>query len=405
MEQKEEVWVFIANQIRAENGVILLQVVESMGSSPGRVGFRMAVVLGKKDGKNEAITLLGSIGGGIMEQKLVALAVTRLREGRGEAFFKRQVHRKDAPNEQSGMICSGEQTVFFYPFKMADLAVVEKISGFLIQNKQNNEHSVGNTEGVLFLSEQGIRFVLEGQDLRNLTTVEVSDLTTFDVSDLTTVGASNLTTFDVSDLTTVGASHLTTVDVSDLTTVQKLSNLNFEFENGVTYWKRGIYIEKLNVKNHLYILGGGHCALALSRQMRLLTDFRIHLFDDRTDLNTFLENDAAHEKTVIDYAKIADIIPEGSMVYVVLMTVGYRSDAEILRGLFSKKLKYLGMLGSRSKVETLLKDLENEGFGADFLAKIHAPIGLDIKSRTPEEIAVSIAAEIIKVKNSRNKNY
>ncbi len=335
---------------------MLLQVVESIGSSPGRVGFRMAVVLAEKGEKNEEEVLFGSIGGGIMEQKLVALAVTRLREGRGEAFFKRQVHRKDAVREQSGMICSGEQTVFFYTFKVTDLAVIQQIRACLTQNEQNKEHPIENTEGVLFLSELGIEFVA---DVR---------------------------------------------PVADWATFEKLSNLdndsNKDFVNGVSCWKQGIYAEKLNVKNHLYIVGGGHCALALSRQMRLLTDFRIHLFDDRTDLNTFLDNDAAHEKNIIDYVKIADIIPEGSIVYVVLMTVGYRSDAQILRGLFSKKIKYLGMLGSRTKVEMLLKDLKNDGFDVDFLAKIHAPIGLDIKSQTPEEIAVSIAAEIIKVKNS-----
>lgn len=359
MERKEEIWPFIAHQIRKGNGVILLQVVESMGSSPGRVGFRMAVVLEEKDDKNAQTTLLGSIGGGIMEQKLVALAVTHLREGRGEAFFKRQVHRKDAAREQSGMICSGEQTVFFYPFKAADLPVIEEITAFFTQNKQKNEHSIGNTEGVLFLSESGIGFVADVQEVQNLRGSSVLNEAIF----------------------------------------EKLAGLDDALANGVTYWKQGVYVEKLNVKNHLYIVGGGHCALALSRQMRLLTDFRIHLFDDRADLNTFLGNDAADEKTVVDYAKMADIIPDGAMIYVVLMTVGYRSDEQILRGLLSKKLKYLGMLGSRSKVETMLENLKNDGFSADLLAKIHAPIGLDIKSQTPEEIAVSIAAEIIRVKN------
>jgi xanthine dehydrogenase accessory factor len=339
---------------------MLLQVVESIGSSPGRVGFRMAVVLGEKGEKSEKEVLFGSIGGGIMEQKLVALAVTHLREGRGEAFFKRQVHRKDAVRAQSGMICSGEQTVFFYTFKATDLAVIEQIRACLTQNVQNNGHSIGTTEGVILLSASGIGCV---SDIQNM---------------------------------------------SDLTIFKQLSNLennldekfNDDFYDRVTYWQQGVYVEKLNVKNHLYIVGGGHCALALSRQMRLLTDFRIHLFDDRADLNTFLENDAAHEKMVVDYAKMADIIPESFMVYVVLMTVGYRSDEQILRGLLSKKLKYLGMLGSRSKVATMLKNLKNDGFEGDFLEKIHAPIGLDIKSQTPEEIAVSIAAEIIRVKNA-----
>lgn len=351
---------------------MLLQVVESIGSSPGRVGFRMAVVLGKKGEESEKKTLFGSIGGGIMEQKLVALAVIRLRQGRGEAFFKRQVHRKDVPNEQSGMICSGEQTVFFYTFKATDLVVVEQIRAFLTQNKQNKGHSVGNTEGVLFLSEQGIECVFDVQNVGDLKDSNVLDLATF----------KKLSNLD---------NCLDNISYNDLDDCLK---------NDITYWKQGVYVEKLNVKNHLYIVGGGHCALALSRQMRLLTDFRIHLFDDRIDLNTFLDNEAAHEKTVVDYAKIADIIPEGLMSYVVLMTVGYRSDEQILRGLFSKKLKYLGMLGSRSKVETMLENFKKDGFGGDFLGKIHAPIGLDIKSQTPEEIAVSIAAEIIKVKNS-----
>ena len=319
---------FIATQIAAEKKVLLLQVVESIGSSPGRTGFRMAIAF---DEKLEKSTFVGSIGGGIMEQKLVALGIARLRERRSEPFLKRQIHRKDAAHDQSGMICSGEQTLFFYTFKADDLPIIEQILTDLSQN----------TEGVLFLSKEGIKY---------------------------TSGIPNLTAFE-------------------------------KFPNLTKYWEQGIYVEKLGFEQHIYIVGGGHCALALSRQMRLLKSFKIHLFDDRPDLNTFVENDAAHEKTVIDYAKIPDLIPEGNNIYVVLMTVGYRSDEQILRGLSAKSIKYLGMLGSRAKVETMLENLKNEGFSADFLQKIHAPIGLDVKSQTPEEIAVSIAAEIIKVKN------
>ena len=85
---------------------MLLTVVESSGSSPGRQGFKMAVAA---DG-----TLCGSIGGGIMEVKLVELAKDRLDRGVCEAMLKKQVHRKSAPQHQSGMICSGEQTVLFF---------------------------------------------------------------------------------------------------------------------------------------------------------------------------------------------------------------------------------------------------------------------------------------------------
>jgi xanthine dehydrogenase accessory factor len=311
---------FIAEKIRANESVVLLQVVESIGSSPGRMGFRMAVALDAKSGKS---TLVGSIGGGIMEQKLVALAVARLREGRSEGLLKRQIHRKNAAQDQSGMICSGEQTVLFYTLKADDLPIIEQISADL---------SV-YTEGSLFLSKDEIKYVS---------------------------GDSN---------------------------------------SDVKHWEQGVYVEILGFKNHLYIVGGGHCSLALSHQMRLLKSFKIHLFDDRADLNTFENNEFAHEKRVVDYAEIPDLISEGDNIYVVLMTVGYRSDEQILRSLSAKNVKYLGMLGSRAKVETMLENLKKDGFSADFLQKIHAPIGLDIKSQTPEEIAVSIAGEIIRVKN------
>ena len=323
---------FIADQIRIKNSVILLQVVNSTGSSPGRTGFRMAISFDSKSGQH---ALFGSIGGGMMEQKLVTLAVTHLREGKNEAFVKRQIHRKDEVQDQSGMICSGEQTIFFYTLKVDDLPTIEQILTDLSRD----------TEGSFFLSKDGIGYV------------------------------------------------------SDLGILEKMPHFTAS-KNHVKHWEHGIYVEKLGFKNQLYIVGAGHCALALSRQMRLLGSFKIHLFDDRADLNTFIENESAHEKTVVNYAEIPDLIPEGDNIYIVLMTVGYRSDEQILRGLSEKNFKYLGMLGSRAKVETMLENLKNDGFNSDFLEKIHAPIGIDVKSQTPEEIAVSIAAEIIKVKNA-----
>jgi xanthine dehydrogenase accessory factor len=82
------------------------------------------------------------------------------------------------------------------------------------------------------------------------------------------------------------------------------------------------------------------------------------------------------------------------------MTLGYRSDAVVIRKLVGGEFKYFGVLGSRAKMGTLMKELRDEGLAVDELDRIRTPIGLPINSRTPEEIAVSIAAEIISVKNS-----
>jgi xanthine dehydrogenase accessory factor len=160
------------------------------------------------------------------------------------------------------------------------------------------------------------------------------------------------------------------------------------------------YKEKLGYKNELYIIGGGHCALALSELMSKM-DFYIRLFDDRPELNTLDKNHFANEKHVIEtYESIADHIPSAPNAYFVVMTIGYKFDEIVIRRLIHNEFKYFGVLGSKSKMATLLANLKREGVPAERLERIHTPIGLPINSHTPEEIAISIAAEIIKVKNS-----
>lgn len=160
------------------------------------------------------------------------------------------------------------------------------------------------------------------------------------------------------------------------------------------------YQEKLGPKNELIIVGGGHCALSLSELMSKM-DFRVRIFDDRPELNTLDKNEFADEITIIDkYESIGDYIESGENTYVVVMTLGYASDEAVIRQLLDRDLKYFGVLGSKAKMAVLMKELASEGYTGESLARIHTPIGLPINSRTPEEIAVSIAAEIIAVKNA-----
>ena len=173
---------------------------------------------------------------------------------------------------------------------------------------------------------------------------------------------------------------------------------NFEFEKLAE--NTFIYRERLGAKNDLYIVGGGHCALALSELMSKM-DFRISIFDDRPDLNTLEKNEFADAIQIVDsYERIADQIPSSASAYVVVMTLGYKSDAIVIRSLIDKHFKYFGVMGSKAKMATLIRELENDGLPAEKLAAIHTPIGLPINSRSPEEIAVSIAAEIISIKNA-----
>jgi xanthine dehydrogenase accessory factor len=94
------------------------------------------------------------------------------------------------------------------------------------------------------------------------------------------------------------------------------------------------------------------------------------------------------------------MVPAGLESFVVVMTLGYASDEIAIRSLVDKEFKYFGVLGSKAKMAVLLKALKEQGFPPDNLSRIHTPIGLPINSHTPEEIAVSISAEIISVKNA-----
>jgi len=300
---------------------MLLYVLESRGSSPGRQGFFMAA--------NANGDMEGSIGGGIMEHKFVEMAKERLKvqDNKGQEV-KKQVHDKSAGTNQSGMICSGEQTILLYPIKNGDANTIEQIIISLAQNRN----------GTLLLSPSGIQF----------------------------------------ENTIPG------------------KNFDYEFESEGNW----LYKERTGYKNKLFIIGGGHCALALSKLMCGM-DFYITLYEEREGLNTVVQNEFAHEINIVDdYTALSNLIPSGPNQYVVIMTFGYRSDDIAIRALLNKPFNYIGVLGSKTKMEKLFTEYRRDEIKEELLQRIHTPIGLDINSQTPEEIAVSIAAEIIRVKNS-----
>ena len=99
------------------------------------------------------------------------------------------------------------------------------------------------------------------------------------------------------------------------------------------------------------------------------------------------------------YAELGSLIESGENVYVVIMTFGYRTDDIALRSLLIKQFKYIGVLGSKKKMEKMFTEYRKDNIDKKMLKNIHSPIGIQVKSQTASEIAVSIAAEIIAIKN------
>jgi xanthine dehydrogenase accessory factor len=153
----------------------------------------------------------------------------------------------------------------------------------------------------------------------------------------------------------------------------------------------------------LYLAGGGHVALAVSRVMATLP-FRIVVLDNRPQLATLEVNRWAHDRRIVDWATVDREVVPGEHSWVVIMTHGHRHDAEVLERLLPLDLRFLGMLGSKAKVAAVRAKLLAGGADPDRLAAVHAPVGLPIASHTPPEIAVSIAAQLVGERNRRPSN-
>ncbi len=156
-------------------------------------------------------------------------------------------------------------------------------------------------------------------------------------------------------------------------------------------------IEHLLAPPTLLIIGAGHIALFLT-QVAKIAGFQVIVQDDRSEYATKERFPEASRVLAEPITSIQEILDKNSNLYIALVTRGYLQDLAVLRLLCNYQVKYLGMVGSNKRVNTVYKILQNEGYKSEFLHQIYAPIGLDIGALTPEEIAVSICAELIKVR-------
>ncbi|HEX2899712.1 MAG TPA: XdhC family protein, partial [Bacteroidia bacterium] len=158
------------------------------------------------------------------------------------------------------------------------------------------------------------------------------------------------------------------------------------------------YTEVLGIKDIAHVIGAGHVGLEMCRILSLL-DFHVVNYDDRDGLNTLESNTFAHRKIVTPYPELGRYVAGSENAYVIVMTFGYRGDDEAIRALIGRKFKYLGMMGSDTKVAKLLADLRRDGYSEEEINCIRTPAGLVAHCKTPAEIAVSVAAEMIALRN------
>ena len=319
---KPKNWTKLLQKLSENQKVFLALVAHHTPGSPGTTGAKLWI--------SETGETCGTIGGGIMEQKLIDRAQEILKQEAFKPEIQTLYHRTSGSGDKSGMICSGSQTNLYY----------------LCHPSRDRE----TVEKVVSLIEQNISGSLS-------------------------------------------------IDVSGMSVVEKAVNLaqpaiQLIQESGS--WK---YEEQLLNRQRIAIIGGGHCSLALSRVMSQL-DYEVLVFDTRREVSTLTQNTYARSiKIVADYQEVGALIPFPQVTCVVVMTTDFHSDIRALLGVASLPFPFIGVMGSHAKIAKIFEQLQQSGISENALARIYAPVGLPINSHTPEEIAISIAAQILQERN------
>jgi xanthine dehydrogenase accessory factor len=157
-----------------------------------------------------------------------------------------------------------------------------------------------------------------------------------------------------------------------------------------------VFIEPVHGPSTLYVFGGGHIAVPLVQFAKTL-EFTVVIIDDRQDFANKERFPQTDDVKVGEFANVTKSIDFSEGDCVVIITRGHAHDETVLKECLSKArlAGYIGMIGSREKIARTFANLREQGISQELLAKVRAPIGLDIGARTPAEIAVSIIAEII----------
>ena len=311
-------WAKLLEKLSENQKVFLALVADHTKSSPGTTGAKLWV--------SETGEICGTIGGGIMEQKLIDRAQKILKQEDFKPEIQTLYHRTSGLGEKSGMICSGSQTNLYYLCHPSrDRAIIEKLVSLIERD----------ISGSLLIDASGMSVEEKAVDLAQ-------------------------------------------------PTIQLIQ------ESGS--WR---YEEQLLNRKRIAIIGGGHCSLALSRVMTQL-DYDVLVFDTRHEVSTLTQNIyASSVKIVEDYQEVGAVIPWPQLTCVVVMTSDYASDISALLGVVSLPFPFIGVIGSRAKIATIFEQLQQAGISETELSRLYAPVGLPIGSHTPEEIAISIAAQII----------
>ncbi len=165
-----------------------------------------------------------------------------------------------------------------------------------------------------------------------------------------------------------------------------------------------LYAELLGKEKRLIICGAGHVSIAMIKMGKMM-GCQVTVIEDRPSFANNAKAAGADLVICDDFTKALEELKSDTDCYFIIVTRGHRYDQDCLRVIAGKPHAYIGMMGSKRRVKFVKETLKQEGISPEVLDSVYTPIGLSIGAETPEEIAISVMAEIIEVKNKKKRNF
>lgn len=347
----------IEQELEAGRSMVLARIIRQHGSAPRRTGTMMLVLA---DG-----SIMGTIGGGVLEKTVIQKAAVVL-ENQRTTLMDFDMSADDAAVD--GMLCGGNVVVCLEPISADDpqatklfTAVARVLRSGLtgVFLTRIGDESGSESCARLFIADNGDRWG--------------------------TLGG------------TFGEDQLgNKADIDKLAT--DWLKIRYPALRSLTGKNEDLFIHPIRPPDTLYIFGAGHISTALAPLAKHV-GFEVIIIDDRPDFASRQRFPAADNVMTLPFSEAFQHIDITATTYLVIVTRGHAHDRDVLHLAINQPCAYIGMIGSRKKRAAIYQWLTNHGISEERLAGVHCPIGLNLGAQTPEEIAVSIAAELIQVRN------
>jgi xanthine dehydrogenase accessory factor len=348
----EDIYSEIIKALEKKEKLSLATLITRVGSAPRGVGAKYLI---KGDG-----TSVGSIGGGCVEAEVWQEAQKVMQRGEGGILHFELTSEQLA---EGGLICGGNIDIFLEPLR----------------------------EGFLNIYKEAVRIKQKGGGAVLATLVSLDgDFPKGEGSKLLMKTSGEKVGF------LLGGAELEKRILSEGEVVLKEKKPKvwvFSHEDR----KLEVLLEPVFSEPTVYIFGGGHVSEQLAPLAKRV-HFKVVVMDDREMFANRERFPEADEVIVSEFERCFDRLIIDDSSYIVIVTRGHLYDSFVLEQAVKSKARYIGMIGSKKKIRTLYQNLMEKGMKKEILDRVHAPIGIDINSETPEEIAVSIVAELIKVR-------